>query len=225
MIRDSQLEYAPQWAVIADPGIGGPVPYVPPDVYTVTPAGPSDEWMTIFTRGKGYTDMMAYLHRPLLPFFDPKAVYVTFAFDLMTDSNALTQAQAIEFENCFCTDGTHYLNGSLQINYEQGGELQAWAGPLDPWADTHINLGILMPNVPYKFRVRYLLNTVAQTLSTVYVAVNDVVHYLPAQFQGIPAIIKQPAWAPGVYVQYQLDLAHAGGQFSVYARSVSVGWE
>lgn len=225
MISDSNLEYAPQWATIANVGIGGPVPYVPPSMYTITPASPSEEWMKVLIVGSSYTDMMAYLHRPLVPWFDPAAVYVSFQFEMMTDALAPMQAQAIEFENCFCVDGEHYYNGSLQINYQQGGELQAWAGPNNQWANTGINLGILVPSTPYRFKVLYLLNTVEHTLSTISVSVNDIVHSLPSEFQNIPAIIKNPAWAEGVYVQFQLDLAHAGGQFSIFAKNVSVNWE
>lgn len=225
MLSDNRLEYAPQWAVIANEGIGGPEPYVPPTIYTVTPASPADEWLEVMTVGKGYTDMMAYLHRPLPPAFDSSAQFISFEFELATDNNAPLKAQAIEFENCFCDAASYYYNGSLQINYNAGGELQAWQGPNYPWINTGINLGILVPETPYRFKVLYLLNTVKRTLSTVSVTVNDVTHALPPQFQNIPAIQKNPPWATGVYVQYQLDLAFAGGQFSVFAKNISVNGE
>lgn len=225
MFSDSALERSPQWGVYVGPDIGGPEPYVPPTSFTIVPPSNLSDWMQVATVGPSYTDGMAALHRPFQPFFDPSAVYVTFEFDMMTDGDAPVSAQAIEFENCFCDTNSYYYNGSLQINYQAGGELQAWAGPANPWVNTGINLGILVPLTPYHFKVRYLMNTVKRTLSTLAVALDGVVHTMGAQFQNVAAALKNPPWTSGVYVQYQLDLAHAGGQFSIFVRNVAVEWE
>ena len=51
MISDNLLERNPQWQAIANAGIGGPVPYVAPTVYTVTPATDQDPFLTVTITG------------------------------------------------------------------------------------------------------------------------------------------------------------------------------
>lgn len=225
MFEDSSLERSSQWATYIGPGIGGPVPYVPPTSYTITPPTNLNEWMQVAIAGPGYTDMMAALHRPLMPFFDPAQVPLEMEFDMMTDLNAPTKAQAIEFETCVCDAASYYYNGSLQINYvNPAGELQAYQGVSVPWGNTGIMVPALTPFQIYHFRIGYLLNTVARTMSIQWIEIDGKRSQLPPQFQNTPATLKSPPWAPGLYVQYQLDLAFAGGAFAIYVSNVRNNW-
>jgi hypothetical protein len=228
MIKDAGLEYNKQWKAIADEGIGGPVPYVAPTTYTVVPASPSSPEAIVTIAGKGYTDMMAATHRPLMPAFFPNEIYYSLEFNISTDDNAPTKAQALESEAVYChlddTGKCWYYNNSLQFNYQEGGMIQVFT-PTNPWLDTGIKVPKFTPNLPCPVKISYLVDTVNHVMSTQAVMVNGVSHALPASCQKLPGVNKSPIWAPGVYVQFQLDLAFAGGTFVNKYSGVGINWE
>ena len=223
MITDALLEYNKQWTAIANEGIGGPVPYVAPTTYTVTP-GPA---VAVTIAGKGYTCMMAATHRPLMPAFFPSQVYYSFEYLLQTDAN-VAQLQAHESEASYCwTDskGTWYCNNSLQLNQvNPKGMIQAYASPTNVWADTGIVVPNLLPNEFYPIKISYCVDMIGRTMSTQSITINGRTYPLPGIFQKVPAI-SRPGWAPGIYAQIQLDLAFAGGSVTNKYSGININWE
>jgi hypothetical protein len=223
MIQDGLLEFNPQWQAIANPGIGGPNPYVAPKVFTATPATPAKPYLAVTIEGSSYTDCMAATHRPLMPAFFPDAVYYSYEFEITPDSNNAS-VQAFEFEASYCDDNSFYYNNSMQLNYvNPAGMIQAYASPTNVWANTGIVVPQFKPNLATPVKVDYLVDTVGHTMSTLAVEIGGVVHPLPAQFQKIPGAIRQ-GWASGVYVQFQLDLASKGGSMTVKYSDIGVDW-
>jgi hypothetical protein len=226
MIQDSLLEYNPQWTAIANEGIGGPVPYVAPKVFTATLATPATPYLVVTNQGVGYVDMMAATHRPLMPVFFPNQVYYDFVFDLVMDPNALTQGQVLESEVSYCWQDTAgaswYCNNSLQVNIEAGWMVQAFT-PSDVWKDTGIVLPKFVPNATTPVKISYLIDMQNKVYSTLAITVNGVRYPLPTAFQKIAAT-QRPGWAAGVYVQFQIGLASKGGSITNKYGNISVNW-
>lgn len=229
MIIDQFLEYNPQWVAIANAGIGGPVPYVPPTTYTVTPATDTGSpQMVVSIAGVGYTDMMAATHRPIHAAFDPSNVYYSMFFNMQTDAN-IGSAQVMECEaRYYFTDSSGQgwgVNNCVQFNQvNPKGMVQAYASPTNVWANTGIVLPNFLPNTRYSVRLNYLVDTVGKTASTLSLEYNGTNYPFPSLFQKVPMIKMTPAWTPGVYVQFQLGLDSAGGQFSIGYDHVNVEW-
>jgi hypothetical protein len=222
MIRDANLEFNPQWTALANPGIGGPVPYVAPTVFTATPATKANPFLTVTIAGGPYTDMMAATHRPLMPAFFPNAIYYSFEFEITPDAN-FKNIQALEFEAAFCANGIYYDNAS-QLNYvNPAGHVQAYASPENVWADTEIILPQFTAGMATPVRVNYLVDTVGCTMSTLSLEVMGKAYPLPAQFQKVPGAPRS-GWAPGIYVQFQSDLASKGGTFTNKYSNVHLDW-
>jgi hypothetical protein len=223
MIQDSMLEYSPQWQAIANAGIGGPVPYIAPKVYTATPATAANPYLQVTISGSSYTDMMAATHRPLMPVFYPNAIYYSFEFYIEPDSN-MANIQALEFESSYCDESSYYYNNSMQLNYVNPADtIQAYASPTNVWANTGIVVPKFIPNVVTPVRVNYLVDTVEHVMSTLSVEINGNTYPLPTQFQKIPGAVRA-GWAPGVYVQFQLDLASKGGTFTNKYSNINLNW-
>ena len=225
MISDNLLERNPQWQAIANAGIGGPVPYVAPTVYTVTPATDQDPFLTVTITGSSYTDMMAATHRPLMPAFFPNAIYYDFCFEIMTRAGDPIQALECEASYSYmASEGVcWYCNNSLQFNYNAGGMVQAFT-PSNPWTDTGLVLKPFAPGEAVPVKISYMVDTVNNVYSTLSLTVNGVTYPLPSQFQGIAATNKSPAWAPGVYAQFQSDLDSQGGTIVTKFSNISVNW-
>jgi hypothetical protein len=221
MIQDALLEFNPQWEAIANSGIGGPVPYVAPKLFTATPATPTNPFLTVAIEGSSYTDMMAATHRPLMPSFYPNAIYYDFEFEITPDSNS-ADVQAMEFEASFSDFAGYYYNNSMQLNYvNPAGMIQAY-NPISPWSDTGILVAKFTPNVATPVKVSYLVDTVGHVMSTLSVTIAGVTHTLPSPFQKISG--QKRNWAPGAYVQFQLDLASKGGSFTNKYSNISLDW-
>jgi len=222
MINDGSLEYSPQWTPQMGPTIGGPTdPFIPPTLYTVTPATEADEWMHVNIAGPSWTCMLASLKRPIMPYFDPANVYFTQVADLMTDANAPTVAQAIEMTSRVNIDNIDYICGG-QFNYAIGGHFQVYTAA-NPWVDTGIAPGIFVPNTPYRIKIRNLINTVAKTWSVLSVSVNGVVGLVPPACQNVPGILLE--WPDGAYDQKQLDFNKTAGAMEVSFRRCANEWE
>lgn len=229
MIQDVNIEYNKQWEALANPGIGGPVPYVAPKVFTVTPASLTNPNMEVTISGGSYTDMMAATHRPLIPAFFPNQIYYSFVFNIIVDQNAPTQDQAFESEAVYCwldsAGKCWYCNTSFQVNYEEGGMVQVYT-PNNPWLDTGIKVPKFTPNVPCPVKISYLIDTVNHVYSTLGFVMNGVSYALPASCQKLPAVVKSPPWAPGVYTQFQLDKDYLpSGQMTNKYNGVGINWE
>lgn len=226
MISDNQLEYNPQWYALANPGIGGPKPYVAPKVFTAVPATAANPFLAVTNQGVGYVDMMAATHRPLMPWFYANDVHYSFTFTVTVDGNHPTQSQVDESEASFCwkdaAGNSWYCNNSLQVNNEAGGMIQAFT-PSNVWLNTGIVIPRFTPNVPCPVKIDYLVDTVNRLYSTLGITVNGIYHHLPAAFQGIPAQ-SRPGWAPGVYCQFQIGLASQGGALTNKYSQIAVNW-
>jgi hypothetical protein len=221
MITDEWLEYSPQWTAIANSGIGGPDPYVAPKVFTATPATPANPYLTATIEGSSYTDFMAATHRPLMPAFYPDQIFYSLSFLFTPDANG-KNVQADEFEASFADQNGYYYNNSMQHNnVNPAGMIQAYASPTNVWANTGIVLP--RPTAPTLVQVNYCVDTVGRTMSTLSVSFGGKVYPLPAEFQKAPGIKR--GWAPGVYVQFQLDLASKGGTFTNKYSLISLNWE
>lgn len=223
MISDNNLEYSPQWAAIANEGIGGPVPYVAPKVFTAVPGTPANPFLAVTIAGSSYTDMMAYLHRPLMPVFDSSKIPYEFAFTITPDWDAAV-VQSLESEASFADENGYYYNNSMQLNYvNPAGHIQAYASPSNVWADTGIVIpGKFPANVPTAVVISYLVDTVNHTMSTLSVSIGGKVYPLPALFQKVPGFKRN--WAPGVYCQFQNNLASKGGAMTNKYSGVSLNW-
>jgi len=223
MFQDVQLEFNQQWAAYSNPGIGNP-----PTSMSVTPANAENQNLVVSINGPGYTNMMAATHRPLMPVFDLAQVYYSYEFNLLTDPN-VTKLQVHENEATFCyidSKGVcYYFNNSLQLNQvNPKGMIQAYT-PANVWADTGIVIPTLAPKETYPIKISYMVDLVNHTMSTLSIVINGKVNALPAMFQKIPGMIKNPTWAPGVYCQFQLGLAKAGGEVTTQYNNVKVNWE
>src|ERR1700691_4094399 len=195
---DQNNEISTQWQVKTGAGIGGPDPFVAPETFTITPAQDVGDWLEVTIDGAGYTCGMAALQRPLQPFFNPAAVLFALEYDIQTDTNAPTAAQAIETTVRISTaDGYNYIGGG-QLNYEGGGMFQIYTEKV-PWLDTGIKQGKYTPHTTYHVKWNHLLNTVAHTLSVPSIEVNGVVHSVPASMQNVPGQLLK--WTAGVYLQ------------------------
>jgi hypothetical protein len=176
--------------------------------------------------GAAYTDMMAALQRPWQPEFieNPAAVGIRLEMVLNTDLDALNMLQALEHDLRICDAAGYNYNGSCQNNYEEGGELQIYGVPPNPaWVNTGQMVGRYAENEDHLVRMRYLVNTVAHTMSTTWFEVDGLQHIIPANLQNVPGQLLN--WTPGLYLQLQLDLAYAGGKATVRFKNVKCIWE
>ena len=219
MIQDSLLEYNSQWSVAPwNTGIGPTKPISA----TATPATSSDPYLVVtLDAAPNYSNMLASTKRPLLPIYDPSQIYLAFAFTLTPDANgALVQAD--EFEALYYDQNGWYYHTQVQRNnVNPAGMIQAYASPTNVWADT----GIVIPKrwtEPTNIVVNYLIDTVAHTSSILSLENVGVVYPLPSMFQNVPA--TQPNWTPGIYCQFQLDGAKAGGQFTNKYNNITISW-
>jgi hypothetical protein len=227
MITDCGLEYNKQWEAIANEGIGGPDPYVAPTIYKVTPANIAPN-LAVTIVGGSYTDMMAATHRPLMPVFDPKNIYYSLSYNINIDPNTPTQGQALESEANYCHIDAQgkcwYYPSDLQFNIEKGWMIQGFTWP-EPWLDTEFKIAPFKAGVPCPVKINYLVDTIDHNVSTLSVVVNGILYTMPAAFQKVAAQQLTPVWAPGIYVQFQLDLASKGGSMTNIYTNVCVNWE
>jgi hypothetical protein len=220
VIPDSGLEYSPQWAVAPwNTGIGP----VKPISATVTPATPADPYLTVsLDAAPNYSNMLASTKRPLLPVYDPSQIYLSFAFTLTPDDNG-DLVQADEFEALYYDENGYAYHTQMQRNnVNPAGMIQAYASPTNVWADTGIVISKRWTE-PTSIVVNYLIDTVAHTSSILSLENAGVSYALPAEFQNVPA--TQPKWTPGIYCQFQLDGAKAGGKFTNKYGGISVNWQ
>jgi hypothetical protein len=215
MIRDEKLELSALWGVRTGPDIG---PWPSGSTFTITPPSSTNGYMTCAIKGGAYADAMAALQRPYLP----NMGRVSLEYDILTDANAPAQAQAIETDIRICDPNGYNYNGSFQINYQQGGEIQVYTAPV-PWANTGLMPGKHPPMVTRRCRIAYAFDVVKHTISTLTAVIDGVTYAIPVTLQNVPGQLLN--WVPGIYVQLQSDLAANGGSFSLGYRNIAVVWE
>jgi hypothetical protein len=171
-----------------------------------------------FTAGKAYSDWLAAIHRPICP----NTGYLTLSFELMTDAACYDQAQALEFDTRISIASLNY-NLSSQFNYFEGGAFQI-TDVRGNWIDSGWKPGKFVPYVWYPITLRYGFDVAKKAYS--FLSANNGVgspYVIPKVLQGLPA---QPlAWADSCSLQVQLDLAAAGGAFSIFTRKMEYTWE
>jgi hypothetical protein len=223
---DDLLEYNDGWQVRVGPGIGGPVPFVAPTLATVASASDANPYMTVSIAGKGYTDMMAALQRPWQQEFveNPAKVELTLDFMVNTDTPSFNTLQALESDFRICDPAGYNYNGSFQINYKEEGQIQVYGvAPNPAWVNTGLNPGRYSPSVDHHVRIRYVVNTVAHTMSTPWCEIDGKRYVTPARLLNVSGDLLK--WTPGLYLQLQLDLAFAGGSSTVKFKNIKCVWE
>lgn len=210
-IIDQDIHLLTNWEKHVGADIGGPVPFRPPDSYGWVQ---HPDWMKFYTKGAAYTDWLAANHRPLLP----NTGQLTLSFDLMTDANAVLQAQAHEFDTRLSVAGWNY-NLSFQLNNQRNGLLQL-SGQDNKWVDTPYSVGRLTPGVIYPISLHYVFDVTAHTYQTREVRIGPE-RFL---FTDAPLTAQQLGWADGAHLQVQLDLASAGGSYAIYVRKMNYLW-
>jgi len=211
MIQDVDLHLEQGWEKKVGPDIGGPVPFLPPDAYGFVQGTTA---MRFDIRGKAYTDWLAALHRPLLL----NTGHLSLMFELMTDLNALTVAQAIEIDTRISAAGWNF-NHSFQNNYQSGGMLQI-SGQDNNWVDTGIKFGKFQPRAWYAIGLHYSFDAVAFNYRTERIQVGDETFDL-----SLPTLKAQKlGWTDGAHLQVQQDLAASGGSYSIYTRNMRYIW-
>lgn len=226
-VFDNKLEYSLQWGTRIGPSIGGTVL---PKSFLITPPSPLCPWMqvAINSLGGGYTSGMAALFRPLMP----NTGLLSLEFDILTDKNALTVLEALEWGLKLSLPSGYIYDGSVELNYQQKGLLMVYGVAPNPvWASTGVTPGRLSPNVPHCIRTDYKFDDVKHTMSTLAVTIDGVAYPIPASLQNVSGVVptdgsgKFAPWPVGVYNQTpQLDVVAAGGQCSVYLRDMANIW-
>jgi hypothetical protein len=233
MITDKGLEFNRQWEAIANSSISGSdAPQ--PTVYTATDGTVSKSGaLEVAITGGSYSAMMAATHRPLLPVFDTTKIFCSLAFNINLDPKAPTVAQALESEGAYTFTDANGISWQMptywQLNIEEKGMVQGYTTAA-PWLDTGIKIPIPTPGTPYPIKISYCLNVPAKTSSVLGFVANGVKYAMPAAFQNVAAVQENKVdnvgvWQPGVYIQFQSDLAYKGGSMTNKYTGVDFNWE
>lgn len=212
---DSNLEANPNWNKLANSGVGGPKPYVPPDDFGMNVIQ-SDIEREFYISGPAYTDGLFSLHRPIMPNTGKLALQ----FELRTDEDTTINAQALEFDTRLAI-GKFGYNFSSQFNYQKGGVWQAFIKDRG-WVDTPFKPGKFSPDQWYPIRFDYSFDTAKKLFSFISVAVGVTPFILPIQFHNLAA--TPLAWVDSCNLQMQLDLAYKGGSYRTRVRRISYLW-
>jgi hypothetical protein len=210
-IEDNGIEQLSGWFTQSGPNIGG----VPPTSFgsTLLPG-----MRQFYTNGPPYADGLNAIKRPILP----NSGYLNLSFDLMTDVLTPTFAQALEFDTRISISKTDY-NFSGQFNYAEGGTFQI-VDKSGKWIDTGWKPGKFQPYVWYPITFQYGFDTTKKAFS--FLSASNGIgspFSIPKAMQGI---LSGPlAWDDTCNLQVQLDLAQAGGQYSIFTRGMKYMWE
>jgi hypothetical protein len=214
MINDSNLEHG-AWVAKTGPGIG-PVP----QTFLILPPLDDESPLILYVANPTYGNGLAASYRPLMPAFDPTAIPLAFEYEVCTDGNGPSLAQAIETDLLYCGADGYKAIGGLQNNYQLGGVIQI-SNAAGDWVNTDVTLGKFAPGVWYSVKINYLVNAVAHTITYVSLVVNGITYPLGQTFA---STLMSPIWKPGVYAQLQTDVGAAGGGFSVGFKNVGLVW-
>lgn len=210
-IEDNGLDQLSGWFTQSGPNIGG----APPTSFgSVLLPG----MRQFYTVGSAYADGLNAIKRPILP----NTGFLTLSFELMTDALAPTFAQALEVDSRLCVSKTDY-NLSSQFNYVEGGVFQI-VDRNGKWVDTEWKPGKFQPYVWYPIRFQYGFDVAKKTFSFLSASNGVGASFsIPKTMQGI---LSGPlAWDDTCNLQVQLDLAQAGGQYSIFTRNMKYTWD
>jgi hypothetical protein len=159
--------------------------------------------------GTNYADIEFYATLPTIP--EEFTGYLIHEFDITPDANP-EFVQAREFDSILTYQGYTYENqGSLQLNYSEGGNLQITNGA-GQWVDIGDNSGIFTPNQPTHIKIVYSFNLQNHTGGAVGISLNNgSLFSIPSAFQNQASQSKK--WNDCLFVQFQLDTNKVGGTF------------
>jgi hypothetical protein len=181
--------------------------------FQTTPAldGSSTEFSVA---GGPYSDVLFGAH----PGVDPNATHYIMDWNVMTDANAPTAAEALEFDFIQVTNGRKY-NFSSQCDYATA-TWDTWNEATMRWVHTNVPCTKLTPNVWHHFRWYY--ERVGQQTHYISITVDGVTYPVANAFAWQPA--PPTAWENGHLIfQVQLDLsANPGGGFKEWVNKAAL---
>lgn len=199
------------------PNDGSNIGGVMPSTYGIIQAIPtSPNGILVFIGGNAYSDFETYIVRPILP----NTGNLNLSFNLNTDSNTPTVAQAIETDSIITINGWTY-NCSLQLNYEENGEIQV-ASASGGWVNTGIIVGKLPFGVDNTYSIQYYINETTKESSIVSLTLNRIEYPIPLSLQNIAG--TQRGWTDGAIFQVQLDIGANAGAYSLLVSSANYTW-
>jgi hypothetical protein len=213
LIVDDNLELVDEWSAKVGPDISGNPHFVAPISYGSRMLAVGREFYTV---GKPWADWLASLHRPIMQNTGKLALM----FEFMTDINAPSVAQALEFDTRISIGGFNY-NFSSQFNYIKGGLWQI-SGQDASWQDTEFNPGIFEPNVWHPVRFEYSFDVIGHVYSFISVSIGTKRYMVPETMQNLRAPNKR--WTDLCGLQVQQDLNKKGGSFSEYLHGIRYIW-
>jgi hypothetical protein len=170
---------------------------------------------TVFSiAGNAYSDDLFGAH----PGVDPNATHYIMDWNVMTDANAPTAAQALEFDFIQVANGLKF-NFSSECNYATG-TWDTWNEPNMSWIHTSVPCTKLTPNVWHHFRWYY--ERVGSQTHYISLTVDGVTYPIPDAYTYQPA--PPTNWANGALVfQVQQDLsATPGGGFKEWINKAAL---
>lgn len=147
---------------------------------------------------------------------------LTVAFSV--DEAALEFTQALEMGAKFTLQSGLTLNGQIQFDYGRSAtemtlDLTSVTG--SGWAPTPVVLPKFAPNIRHVVSIAYALSD--KSVAVPSVAVDGVLHSMPAEMQGVPG--KMLGWAKNAYqVNCQANTNQKGGLWHWELIDVSMAW-
>lgn len=194
---DSEIQQRAGWAT-HNPKDGSAIGGNMPANYGFDQAVPGQGTALLaYVQGGPYATMMAYSQRPWL--YGSK---LQTDFDLTLDA-ASANFQIIETDTILSTPDKYNLNGSVQLNYAEGGQLQI-VNAAGAWVDVPgAKPGILAAGV-HHYTVLYGWNATTHLYGVMSIAVDSGTYLVPASMQGLSGVAS--TWSPGATFQLQLTL-------------------
>jgi hypothetical protein len=211
------VQAQPGWQSHTGGNIGGD----PAKIYTMDQGNPPAAVFFIkgCTKQGGYADAEWYNKFPI----PPRAVALIFSYDIMLDASSLTDCQADEMDVILTDADDLNYNGSMQLDYAKGGELQI-ANRSGSWVSTGFTPGKYAPNVVHHVQVFYAFDFAGKTISTTHIVIDDQIYPVPSSLQRLPA--THSGWTDSLMamVQIQQDLNARAGQYYKTVNHANLNW-
>lgn len=204
------------WRKKVGPEIGGPKPFVPPDVYETELVQTEPERRFIIM-GPAYTDALFSTYCPIMP----NTGKLSLQLEYKIDQNTLDDCQALEMDSRMQINKIG-RNWSSQFNFQKGG---VWQGYIKGrgWVDTTFKPGKFTKDVWHRIRFDYSFNLTTGTYSYEAVHYDDLpVFNCPPELKNLPA--TPLLWEDGVNLQIQLDINYKPGAYETRMRRGSYIW-
>lgn len=143
-----------------------------------------------------------------LPWY-PTTGHAQLEFDLTIDPNALTVAQALEFDFLVSRNGFNYLFG-FEVLIQDGNQLQI-SNPAAGWQAKFPGPASLTPLKPTHFRLSYKWDENAHPFSFMGVNIDGVDYPIPLGQN--PQTASNPKWSDVFIIQVQLDTPPSAGSY------------